>query len=703
MILHKAAADVRQYTSQPVLQIDNSHISLPIFVILKISLSRMNILCLLKSHYTMRQVFIFFLCSLPSFVFGQSTDIEKFVLSADGSASWIDYVPGNNLQLTDFFSRSRSYLGLSEKDQMLEISKHNDGAWQHVRFQQYHDNLRVLGAHYLLHMRNNQLYRSSGILARDLMLPQKPVIMQDEAISLAVNGHPEHDWAWLLSENRTHHPHYGIDPVAELVIADKTYPQNSEVYTKAWLIELISLSPWAKYRMLIDAYTGEIIMDNDILMTCGPSPTAGITPTLYHGIQDLPTLKDQNGRYTLSGARPFTRFNVFHIDTSHFEDEDGVFLRSDSAVIRGAADAFWSTDQTIDFLYQVLGRYGVSHQKNDTINSFIFPFDLNYNNAFWDGSSIYYGGGDGVRFGPFTSIDICAHEITHGITQHTAGLEYTYESGALNESVSDIFGKTIEYFRSPADFSWELGGRIAGDTLLRPYDGGFRNMMNPNKYGHPKYYKGRFWYLGRFDNGGVHFNSGVLNYWYYLLVEGFDGVNEVGDSVYVEAIGYSDAIEIVYHMLNNYLTPTSQYADAQKSAIASAIELFGRCSPQHLNAARAWHAVGIGSPVAAGDMSINSHPTASTFCQNTELYPKVEITNNSCGDTIPMGTAFEFTYRYRDLQPVTENWQLTDDLLPGGHINYSFSTPVTDTANGRYDLVVGLFKPARHNHRQQCS
>ncbi|MEZ4849341.1 MAG: M4 family metallopeptidase [Bacteroidia bacterium] len=148
-------------------------------------------------------------------------------------------------------------------------------------------------------------------------------------------------------------------------------------------------------------------------------------------------------------------------------------------------------------------------------------YSSNYVNAFWDGTRMTYGDGDGVNYGPLVSADITGHEITHGVTEYSANLVYQRESGALNESFSDIFGEMIE-FHATGSNDWQMGTDIGiGGS------GAIRSMNNPNLYGDPDTYGGSNWYNPNCgtptqfnDYCGVHTNSGVQNKWFYILAAG---------------------------------------------------------------------------------------------------------------------------------------------------------------------------------------
>lgn len=206
-----------------------------------------------------------------------------------------------------------------------------------------------------------------------------------------------------------------------------------------------------------------------------------------------------------------------------------------------------------------------------------------------------YGDGDGSYFNPLISIDVTAHEVTHGLTQYTAGLNYSYESGALNESFSDIFGTAVDFWARPSQANW-----LIGDEIM-PSGTGIRDMQTPNVFSHPDTYHGTYWYYGSSDNGGVHYNSGVQNHWFYILSAGETGTNDNGDAYSVTGIGVGNAGAIAYRNLTTYLTSTSQYADAAFYANQSAIDLFGNNQAQQIATQNAWFAVGVGSSVPTGD------------------------------------------------------------------------------------------------------
>ncbi|MEO7210401.1 MAG: M4 family metallopeptidase, partial [Chitinophagaceae bacterium] len=183
------------------------------------------------------------------------------------------------------------------------------------------------------------------------------------------------------------------------------------------------------------------------------------------------------------------------------------------------------------------------------------------------------------------------HELTHGVTQYTCNLNYSYESGAMNESMSDIMGKSVQFWAKPSDVNWLLSNDM--NWIIR-------DMSNPNAQGQPDTYKGTKWYTGSSDNGGVHTNSGVGNFMFYLLVTGGSGTNDKGNSYSVSGIGLSEADQILYRSQTVYLTSTSQYADWRTACINAATDLYGAASNEVTQVENAWYAVGIGTAGGGG-------------------------------------------------------------------------------------------------------
>jgi hypothetical protein len=244
-------------------------------------------------------------------------------------------------------------------------------------------------------------------------------------------------------------------------------------------------------------------------------------------------------------------------------------------------------------------------------------------------------GADGLSFGRLdiglaASLDIGGHEFTHGITNYTANLEYLNESGALNESYSDIFGFLIE--RHHFGFrNWTIGEdasalfvRNIQNPKLNPPTSAFGAPLMPN---YPNYYnESGFWYNGTLDNGGVHHNSAVQNQCFYLLSM---GGTQLG--ITVSGIGIDKAARIAeYALVNGIVLSTTNYIQNRECWVSAAKFLFGECSNEQLQTCRAWAACNIGT-------SCPCEPSIKTCWQDRYRYLQgaaspLNVTNSKSND-----------------------------------------------------------------------
>jgi vibriolysin len=198
----------------------------------------------------------------------------------------------------------------------------------------------------------------------------------------------------------------------------------------------------------------------------------------------------------------------------------------------------------------------------------------NYVNAFWNGTQMVYGDGDGVQSSSLAlSFDVTAHELTHAVTERESGLIYQNESGAINEALSDIFGAILEANLDGAvsGNTWKVGESVW--TPATPGDA-LRYLDNPTLDDYsPDYYPERL--TGPADNGGVHGNSGIANHAFYLLTVGGQHVRNKTPNVTVPALGIEKAGQIWYRANTTYLGPSSGFASLRTALRQSATDLYG--------------------------------------------------------------------------------------------------------------------------------
>lgn len=266
---------------------------------------------------------------------------------------------------------------------------------------------------------------------------------------------------------------------------------------------------------------------------------------------------------------------------------DGTGADPDTA----AVDAQYGTAVTWDYFKGEHGRNGIFGNGSGSYNRVHYGRD--YVNAFWDGQKMTYGDGDGVNYGPLVSLDVAGHEMTHGVTQNTANLTYSGESGGLNEATSDIFGTMVEFYAANSE---DPGDYLVGEEFDLRNGRGFRRMDNPIADG-----KSSNCWSSNTKNLDVHYSSGVGNHFFYLLAEGsgsttFGGVahsSTTCNGSTITGIGREAAADIWFRALNVYMTSSTTYAQARTATLSAARDLYGAGSTQASAVAAAWSAVSV--------------------------------------------------------------------------------------------------------------
>lgn len=441
-------------------------------------------------------------------------------------------------------------------------------------------------------------------------------------------------------------------PTGELVILPALDNISSE-NRLAYKFDIYAVSPLYRADVYIDAKTGQFLMENKRIHHAN---VPGTGTSLYNGNVSF-TADNSAGPFRLRQTADGGGIQTYDLNngTNYNNAAD---VTSNSANFTNnptGVQAHFGAERTHKYFSSKHGRNSYNNA-GAVIRSYV-SYSSNYVNAFWDGSRMTYGDGDGTNYGPLVSLDICGHEITHGVTEYSANLVYSYQSGALNESFSDIFGESIEKYASGTN-DWLMGNQIgAGGS-----GGALRSMSNPNAFGDPDTYQGTNWYTGSGDSGGVHINSGVQNFWFYVLSVGKSGTNDKGNSYSVSAIGMDKAAAIAYRNLTVYLNANSQYADARTGAIQAAKDLYGAGSAEEIATTNAWYAVGVGAAYNGGGGGTNYCASASTNV-NDEFISRVQL------NTINNASSGQF---YSDFTSVSTN-------LSEGQ---TYTVTVTPTWNG---------------------
>ncbi len=260
-----------------------------------------------------------------------------------------------------------------------------------------------------------------------------------------------------------------------------------------------------------------------------------------------------------------------------------------------------------------------SHYSQGIVSS--AHLNRNYNNAYWNGSQMAYGDGDGTTFRNFSGdLDVVGHELSHGVTEATSNLVYQNESGALNEAFSDMLGTAIEF--SSGTGNWTIGEDITIGGA------GIRDMSNPNRFGDPSHYADR--YTGTSDNGGVHTNSGIANHWFYLLSQGGQNANPARRTgTTVQGIGVAAAAQIAFLGFTS-LPSTANFCAARASTIAAAA-----AGGNSASVANAWDEVGVNDQLCSGGGGTGTGPVIDNVSSKKLKGGKFQIswTTNVASDS----------------------------------------------------------------------
>ena len=494
----------------------------------------------------------------------------------------------------------------------------------HTQFQQTYKDLNVEFGRYNIHAKDGLIKSFSGEYFAVGDLDVNPNLTKSQALKHAIAhvGAKQYMWdspdAAIMQYSK---------PEGELVIIPiLTEKRDAPQMKLAYKFDIYASNPVSRANIYIDANTGSFLYADKIIHHVEAThnnsdlPT-GAADTRYSGTRAIQT-GAIGSNYRLRETVRGLGIETYNMNTGtnysaavDFVDNDNYWSATEYnnlAKDNAALDAHWGAEKTYDYWLLNHGRDSYD-DAGAKIRSYVH-YASSYNNAYWNGSVMTYGDGSGPGgFDALTAIDVVAHEIGHAVMSNTANLTYSYESGALNESFSDIWGASVEHFTDPTKQHWLIGEEID----MRPGHIALRSMSDPNAEGQPDTYHGTNWYYGSGDNGGVHTNSGVSNYWYYLVSEGGSGVNDNGDSYNVTGIGIDDAAKIAYRTINVYLTPSSQFIDSRTASIQSAIDLFGSGSAAEAAVTDAWCAVGVG-PACSSTTSCTSTVSAFPYTESFE-------------------------------------------------------------------------------------
>ncbi len=556
-----------------------------------------------------------------------------------------------------FIAENAALLKLDQFNDSLSLkSQHLDeSANRHLRFAQHINDIPVWGKEFLLHFNaSGEIYQVNGDYLPDGPIPDAiSTIFIDDAIE-AVKSH--------LNANQLD------NPTAELIY----YSRDSQQPVLAWRVEARpALNQW--YHYFIDATDGHVIHRiNNVHSSVEQSSdldldgrrvnfNSWLSNNIFFMLDATFPLNDVTPQYDPINDTPNAKGDTVVIDAGNKASlNDLTYVTSRSANSGWDATAVSVMNNTrivYDYYLENFGRKSLDDDNMNLVS--VIHFDEDWNQAVWNGQMMIYGDGDGRIFNELAKcIDVAAHEMTHGVINHSANLIYENQSGALNESFADVFAALVD------TDDWTLGEDC---TAASP--GYLRNLEDPSnalskqpsKFSDyvnlPNTEDG--------DNGGVHINSGIPNHAFYLTVKD---------------IGHQSAGKIYYRALTVYLTASSQFIDAREALEQSAIDLFGAGSNELKAVSNAWDKVEVNESTTGPSGS--TRPTVTDPVTGDDLMVYLRPKGNSTSE-------FDI-YRQTITDPVA-NYDSSNDVGPLNSVAARLTRPTVITAsNGTFVTYVGV-------------
>ena len=447
----------------------------------------------------------------------------------------------------------------------------------HVRYQRTYGGLRVIGGDIVVHTTGGAFEGASVGLAAPLTLSTTPA-KTAAAAKLAARKH--------FTGKVT-----GVGTPQLVVDAnDGNGALAYETVVEGWAKD--GQTP-SRLHVVTDATTGKVRGSWDTVETA-----TGSGKSLYSGTVSI-TTSGSGSSYNLTdtahGNGTTCDMNNKTSGCTLFTDADNVWgTGSNSSDQSAAVDAHYGAAKTYDYYNTTFGRKGIFNTGKGVPSR--VHYGNAYVNAFWDGAQMTYGDGSG-NARPLVALDVAGHEMSHGVTERTANLTYSGESGGLNEATSDIFGTMVEFYAAnasdPGDY--QIGEKININGNNKP----LRYMYNPTLDG-----GSHGCWSSTTKNVDVHYSSGVGNHFFFDLAEG-TGATSYGTSPVcssapaVTGIGRTKAAAIWYRALTTYFTSSTNYKAARGYTLSAATDLYGKCGTEYKAVQKAWTAVNVAGTDAA--------------------------------------------------------------------------------------------------------
>jgi bacillolysin len=606
------------------------------------------------------------------------------------------------------------------KGYVFEPKKENSdrSGKNHQRHQQYFNGLKVEFGTIITHSSEGKVYSINGEVYNVSGLNTVPSLTKAQGFEKALAFRNAQKYLWEDAAQAEIMDYK--KPEGELLILPNVKTGGVNL---AYKYDVYSLDPIARDEIYVDAHTGVILYKNPIIKHAdrliSKSETAanaskidalvtGAAATRYSGTKNIETTLDGTvNKYVLkdltrgNGIMTYNCQKTTTYQDVDFQDVDNNWTAAEFNNVNkdnAALDAHWGAEMTYDFWKNIFNRNSFD-DNNGQIKSYVH-FSTNYVNASWNGSVMTYGDGNS-SVNVLTALDVCGHEIGHGVCSYTADLAYQNQSGGINEGYSDIWGACIEHYGRtgslagiPAANVWKVGEDLftTGSAL--------RSMSTPRTFGNPDTYLGQYWTTTN-DEGsctpsqandacGVHNNSGVMNHWFYILTVGKSGTNNapVPDTYNVTGIGMAKSSEIAYLAERDYLTSNSTYLDVRNATLQVAGDLYCPNSTEVIAVTDAWYAVNVGNAYTAKTDDLFAYSLSSGIEPGCGVAANpVFVFQNGGSTTVTSAT---ISYSIDGGAAVNATWN--GSIAPCSKVTYPLS--INGLTNGTHTITVSCTFPA---------
>lgn len=455
----------------------------------------------------------------------------------------------------------------SDDFKTIKISKDNLGM-THLKLQQEYKGIPVWGSQLILHASSSgDLREINGRFRPNLNIDVTPAISSERALKIALDELGPTQYRWLNTEQEESIKEVFNDdsrtwkPVPKLMIAPVNGNFNDSEYRLAWKMTIAADgSKLGNWEYFIDAQNGEIINKFNSIPDVSASGTSNYNGTISFEANYNASIHKFELYDATRNIKTYTANNTATYPGTMITSYSPMFNQSN------AVDAHWGMTEIYDFWDEVFDRdsYNDSGGLIKNTVDYVWAGGESNNAQSPGGGQFLFGAGDGSLYSSITALDIVGHEFNHAIDDFEANLIYQGESGAIDESLADIMGTVIEFYATPSKANWSVG-----EDCYTPGTSGDaeRYMNNPNDGGQPDTYHGMYW------GGGVHTNSGVLNYCFYLMTEGGSGINDNNAAYTVAGIGIVKSRAIAYRAHSEYLYSSSNFSNAREAFLSATDDL----------------------------------------------------------------------------------------------------------------------------------